>query len=344
MKYQLPILQKETSKEVHASQRQFHVSPVNADLHVITMVYNPSRYYTRYKLYQAFEQHVLNSGGVLWTVEVALRDRHFEVTDANNPYHLQLRTTDHLWLKENALNILARRLPADWEYVAWIDADILFARPDWVVETIHKLQEYKLIQMFTHAIDLNNYYQPQTIFNSFIYSYRKNRPWPILVNSKEEDRYYHMGGHQWHPGYAWAARRSAFNDLGGLGEIAILGSADHHMACALVNKVEESINGQTTQNFKDYWYRWQERANKFINGDIGYMNGTILHYWHGQKADRRYVDRWKILVDNNYDPVEDIYRDAQGLLQLNKNKPALRDQIKDYFSHRNEDYILNEPE
>ncbi len=116
------------------------------------------------------------------------------------------------------------------------------------------------------------------------------------------------------------------------------------MACALVNKVEESINGQTTQNFKDYWYRWQERANKFINGDIGYMNGTILHYWHGQKADRRYVDRWKILVDNDYDPVEDIYRDAQGLLQLNKNKPALRDQIKDYFSHRNEDYILNEPE
>lgn len=335
MKYEL---------ETEISSREYSLQKVTAvkdPLHVVTMVYNPARYSVRYKLYKAFEEYVAASGAILWTAEVALRDRNFEVTDPSNPQHLQLRTTDFLWLKENVLNLLVRRLPSNWKYVAWIDADVTFARADWVAECVHKLQEYKLIQMFSHALDLDNYYRPLTNFNSFLYSYVNNKPWPILVNS-EKGGYYSYGGSQWHPGYAWAARRSAYNDLGGLGEIAILGSGDHHMACALVNKVSESINGGATDDFKNYWYRWQERANKYINGNIGYMNGLLLHYWHGQKASRKYVDRWKILVDNEYSPVTDIYRDAQGMIQLAENKPQLRDGIKRYFSQRNEDYILEE--
>ncbi len=52
---------------------------------MVTVVSNPLRYYARYKLYQAFAKMVEEAGGILYTVELALRDRHFEVTDPQNP-------------------------------------------------------------------------------------------------------------------------------------------------------------------------------------------------------------------------------------------------------------------
>ncbi len=118
MKYIHPIEQMGGARDVHPSLKQHHITPINADLHVLTVVTNPPRFYSRYKLYQAFEKHVLDSGGIPWTIELAFRDRHFEVTDPNNPNHIQLRSPAQLWHKENLLNILLRRLPANFEYVA----------------------------------------------------------------------------------------------------------------------------------------------------------------------------------------------------------------------------------
>ncbi len=205
------------------------------------------------------------------------------------------------------------------------------------------LQHHKVIQMFSHALDLGPDFQPLTMFDSFMYSYSNGRPWPTLVNSKRKrknsNHYYHMDGYKWHPGYAWAARRSALNDLGGLGEIAILGSGDHHMACALIGKVNESIHNGASQAFKDYWNRWQDRAEQYIKRDVGYMNGLICHYWHGKKQHRKYIERWDVLIRNDYDPTTDIYRDAQGVFQLSGNKPKLRDDLRAYFAQRNEDGI-----
>ena len=62
-----------------------------------------------------------------------------------------------------------------------------------------------------------------------------------------------------------------------------------------------------------------------------------MHYFHGNKADRKYQDRWKILVDNQFDPLVDIYKDSNGLWQLDDTKIKLRDSIRRYFRERNED-------
>jgi len=109
------------------------------------------------------------------------------------------------------------------------------------------------------------------------------------------------------------------------------------MACAFIDRVHESIHGQMAQTYNKYWRGWQERAMRSVKLDIGYVPGLLLHYWHGAKRDRKYVDRWQILTRNNFDPTEDIIRDAQGLWQLAGNKPGLRDDIRDYFNQRNED-------
>ena len=99
-------------------------------LDVVAVVSNPCRYRSRYDLYRAFERHMHASGVRLTTVELAFGERPWEVTEPDNPRHVRLRTAYELWHKENLINLGVQHLPRDWKYVAWIDADVSFARPD----------------------------------------------------------------------------------------------------------------------------------------------------------------------------------------------------------------------
>lgn len=360
MKYIRPSDHADSHQDCHPSQRQHHVKPVSSKLHVITAITNPNRFYARYKLFHAFEKMVEDAGAVLTTVELAVRDRHFEVTDSANPDHVQLRSPDLLWHKENLVNIGVRqclwRYP-EAEYFAWIDADVQFVRPDWVNETLHQLQIYKVVQMWSHSIDLGPDLQPIASCASLISSYIRDRQilqpihagrgnansavgrGPGIFRDEMADAY---GGKPkatglLHSGYAWAARRSALADLGGLGDIAILGSGDRHMAYALLGEVKRSFPKNLSQSYYDYWLEWQDRAEEFIQRKVGIVPGTLLHYWHGSKAHRRYQDRWHILAQNKFDWMKDLKKDPQGVWQLTSRNWRLRDDLLNYFFVRNED-------
>lgn len=359
MKYITPADQAANQREVHPSQRQIHIKPVSAPLYVVTAYSNTQRFYSRQKLYHAFAKMCADAGAILLTVELAFRDRHFEVTEPGNPFHIQLRSPAEVWHKENLLNIGLSRLPADCEYVAWVDADVSFARPDWVTETIHQLQHFKVVQMFSHAQDVSPVhdlgpdFQMSRPMASFAHSYMNGlslENWSrgsVQAGIKQAQQQatgcsgYSTGAQWWlwHTGYAWAARRSAIADLGGLGDIAALGSADHHMAAALVGRVEETIAGGMQPSYWEYWRQWQALADRHIAGNIGSVPGLLLHYWHGPKTGRKYIDRWKILVDNKFDHNLDLKYDIQGVLALTERNRGLRDGIMAYFRQRNEDSI-----
>ncbi len=300
--------------------------PMNAVLDVITVISNPVRYRTRYKLYKQFEKHMLDSGARLTTVEMAYGNREFEITEPNNPRHVQLRSGYELWHKENMINIGINRLPADWEYVAWVDADVMFIRPDWVQETIQQLQHFRVVQMFAHCLDLDPHYNPMSTHKGFCYSY---------INKLLGGNAYEF----WHPGYAWAARRETIDGIGGLLDWAILGAADHHMATAFIGAAMKTCHGKMSNSYKEYLMRWQAEADRHVQRNIGFVDGTILHYWHGKKKDRKYIERWSVLTENQYDPRLDIKKDWQGLWQLTDRSIKLRDGIRQYFRQRNEDSI-----
>ncbi len=111
------------------------------------------------------------------------------------------------------------------------------------------------------------------------------------------------------------------------------------MAGALIGKVLMTVNSGVQQRYIDKLLTWQDRATREIDGNIGYVDGLLLHYWHGKKKDRQYSDRWKILVEDKFDPDLDLKRDAQGLWQLTDRNPKLRDDLRCYFRSRNEDSI-----
>lgn len=303
--------------------------PDLSKLWVITVISNPARYSSRYELYQKFKKAVETAGANLLTVETAFGDRPHELIDPSDHKNLALRTWDEIWHKENMINLGVAQLPDDWQYVAWVDADVEFMRQDWVEETIHQLQHYHVVQMFQNAVDLGPTGEVIKLHDGFVWSYRSGKPLP-----EPKKNYPH-----WHPGYAWACSREAFDKLGGLLDIAILGSADHHMAWALVGHVLRYAPKAVTPGYKRHLEVWQERALTHIKKDIGYVPGSIYHHWHGRKKDRRYVERWQILLKHRYDPDFDLQRDWQGLYMLSSEGERMRQDLRNYFHVRNEDSI-----
>lgn len=119
---------------------------------------------------------------------------------------------------------------------------------------------------------------------------------------------------------------------------AILGGADMfmwHMLSGTMRQWPWSLGKDGVRKLKI----WQDRSDKYIKQKVGYINGLLLHYWHGNKKHRGYKDRGQILVDGKFNPEKDIYRDYQGLWQLRDDNILLRDGIRKYFQNRNEDSV-----
>lgn len=345
---------------------------IHQPLYCVIPIFNPVRFKSRWKHLRDFQRHIRESGAIPIIIEAAFGERDFALEEHAPPLddlchngefksfgpahvppsarlpnsragqdYIKVRAgqQSEIWLKENLQNIAVQHLPEDAKYIAFIDADITFARPDWVSETLHALQHYDVVQMFTSAINLSPEHTPLEINMGFAYCHWHNMP-----HGKWKKGHYGGDGQHhpgmpngWHTGFAWAWRRSALNHVGGLIDFAILGSADNHMARALVGRVEESLNPKLSEGYKTRVRHWQRRALQHIKGNIGYIDGTILHAWHGRIYNRRYWDRWKILIKHGFDPDSDLKKDWRGLLALTDQKPGLRDDVRRYFRARFED-------
>lgn len=310
-------------------------------LHVITMISNPVRFSSRYRLWEEFNERMRRCGVSLWTAELQLGARPFAITDPTNPRHIQLRGRDELWAKENCLNVLARHLPDDWEYVAWVDADVEFVgwkHPgDWAMEAIDMLQVYQVIQLWQTATDLGPTGEALQTFQSFMSRY-------IAEGAMHPETVYH----EWHPGFAWACTREAWEAMGGLFDVGVAGAGDRHMALALVGQAALSYHKDAPEPYRRAVLDWERRQLPSIRMDVGFMKGHLIHYWHGKKKDRRYWDRWEILNETDFNPGVDLVPNYQGIYELSRRgikeedfarSVRLRDLLRHYFRVRNEDSI-----
>lgn len=320
-------------------KRLLYKSPcenVDNTLYIITIIFNPVGYKSRYKLYEDFKPYIKFSGAKLLTVEVAFGDRPFVVTSANDPWNLQLRTTHELWHKEGAINAGFKhllRLVPNAKYMGWFDADIKFTNPNWVKDTIKALHRYDIVQPFSEAHNLNARYESMWKVASSLkhfhnkLGYDQHPPIP----SK-----YLCGGH---PGLAWAARVSTFKKLEGLMDFCIAGSGDTHMLNALLGDVKIFYKPGMTKPFQDALQLWADRADEHVKRNIGYVDGICYHYWHGRSEQRGYEKRWDITNYHQFDPSKDIVMQPNGLYAWAGNKPKLAYDLRRSMSERNEDAI-----
>ncbi len=321
----------------------------------MTCIFNPAGYKSRTKLYHKFAEYLKSINVVLITIELQYGKIPFEATEPDNPNHIQLRTDSVMWHKEQLVNLATQRLPMNWEYMAWIDADLLFLNDNWVHDTIRTLQFHPVVQMFGQAHDLS-------ITNEIIATHQ-GIGWAYVNDKvKTEDVYTKMYGTKgqhygipiekfekipktkvgfFHPGFAWAIRRDAYNNMGGLLDCPILGSADTHMAYSFIGCMESTLHEGYSEPYKDCLRAWQARADKYIRRNLGYVPGSVVHYWHGRKKDRGYTTRFNILIDNQYNPHTDIEKDHQGLYRWTDRSLKLRQDVYKYFLSRNEDLTID---
>ena len=315
-------------------------------LYVICPISNPRRFRTRYELYKNYEKHIEESGAILYTIEMAFGGREFEITQANHPRHIQVRGQHEIWYKENLINIAISKLPPDWKYVAWVDGDCKFVRDDWAQETIHQLQHHQIVQMWSQLQDVSPDFEllPTNYPNSFCHNWCNGRS-PIKLPGKQSTQYpYPINDNKsWYgpPGLAWAARREAIDSLGGLIDWGIVGSGDSYMASSLIGGVQYQLRKDFHPDYVNQFMIWQDRAEKHIRRNIGCVNGLVIHYYHGNKTNRKYVDRNNIVATHKFNPLTDLKKDWQGLYQLvdhgDVRSMNLRDELRNYFRHRNED-------
>jgi len=301
--------------------------PIEDVLHVILVISNPCLYATRYILMKEFVQRMEHQepNVLLYVVELAYNDQVFRVTEEGNPRHLQLQTETPLWHKENMINLGVKNLlPPYYKAFAWIDADIEFESLTWAQDTLKLLNGSKdIVQLFSHCVDMDYQEETLSIRSSAGYQYCKGQG------------YKSSGNDYWHPGYAWAITRKAYEKIGGLYEVGILGSGDFIMLMSLLGKGELSLN---KQNSADYKKTVQDFQKKISTLRLGYVPGLIRHYYHGSKKNRQYTERWKILIEHCYQPSVHITRDEKGLLIPTPEFPdGLKKDIMKYFWERNED-------
>jgi hypothetical protein len=238
--------------------------------------------------------------------------------------HIRLTSGTRVWLKENLINMGVRNLPKNWKYMAWIDADIQFLNENWVADTIDELQTADVVQLWQNAVNLGPKGETLKIDKSFAYMFiGSGTKWT------PSDKYGF-----WHTGYAWACTREAFQNMGGLIDWAILGSGDRHMAMALAGLGEHSAPGNIHENYKVLLKLYESRVRKL---KTAWVSGTIVHYWHGSFADRRYRERWDILTKNRFDPFDDIGYTDSGLVQLSPKGKRFEKFLDEYFTGRRED-------
>lgn len=298
---------------------------------VITPYTNTQQYKVRKKLYLQFAQYIKQCGLDLFTVELAINDQPFEVTENNNPFHLQIRGNQEFWFKENLQQIMIDRLPKRYDTVLLIDGDCMFTNPNWIQDTLNQLEQTPVIQLWSQYVNLGpDLHQLDKPTYSFTYTYNHS------INTGKNKIY---GA----PGLAWGWKRSILDKIGMM-ECCIVGGGDTRMVHGMINdlqttlSIDENITSYTAVNgHHRSMLKWAENAYDVLDGNIGYINNLAIHYFHGSKKNRAYTKRHEILVEHKYDPELDLVKDSQGLLILNPNKTEMIKDISEYFKSRNED-------
>ncbi len=304
-----------------------------SQLHVFTARSNPLHWAAPHRNWLRFAQGMLDAGVSLTVIECAYgEEEHLCAIDGAR--HIAVRAKTRVWNKENLLNIGVHRTP-EAHYIAWIDADVLFRRTDWAIGTLRALQHYDVVQPWSDAYDLGPNDEHMAHHRSFCRQFFHRQP--MVADGRPY--WQGDGGPNVYPhsGYAWAMTRQAFDWLGGLFELGGMGSGDHHMSLALIGEANRSVPGGVSDAYLREVMRWQDRALRHINRNIGFVPGTIEHLFHGRKSDRGYQSRWDMFIKNNFDPLDDLKRNSHGVLEFTSNKPELRHDFDVYLRSRNED-------
>ncbi|MFF4607839.1 hypothetical protein ACFY12_34520 [Streptomyces sp. NPDC001339] len=312
-------------------------STAGSPVWAITSYFNPIGYRSRRDNYHLFRK---NLQVPLVTVEHSTTGR-FDLDGDDADILIHLDGGDVMWQKERLLNVALEAIPATCQAVAWLDCDVLLHNPDWAGQSLAKLDESLLVQPFSSA------YEGQAAGDarlpaatprvatrpSFAARYARRELSP------EEIRTWRIGHDPVpiHCGYAWVGRLDLLLEHG-FYDASIMGGGTRESATAAIGEIEAAARCHPRSRAQlDHFLTWARKWSSAIDGRIGYVEGELMHLWHGETADRGYGKRYSILTDHDFDPCVDIALTGGGCWKWGTPKKRLHEQVARYFTTRHED-------
>jgi glycosyltransferase involved in cell wall biosynthesis/D-alanine-D-alanine ligase-like ATP-grasp enzyme len=239
----------------------------------------------------------------------------------------QVRATSLLWHKETLLNRAIAELDERFKYIFWLDADVLFTNPNWLVEGVERLQTATILQPFEYCLHLERdrfipaptpLAQNPQAWRSFCATLKTASNYQINAN------HYDCGN----VGFAWGARRSILAAVP-LFERALVGGADRIVAHAAAGQIPHPLVEKAFGDNLIEVERWSSEFYAQTEGKIGYVTGDLYHLWHGNLSDRQYITRSQDFKGKTQSITE---RDEQGLFTT--DDPQIDRYMQGYFDRR----------
>jgi hypothetical protein len=252
---------------------------------VLCTYFNPQHSAITLSNYKRFRSALNRQEVVVWTAELVLDDDKPEISDAI----LKVQSTRKEavpWQKERLINILINLLTDCYiGNVAWMDADVILLNDKWVEIADAMLCMYPVVQLFSQAYYLDRISQLKHERTSAAALYQKSTP-------------YYDDFIKAQPGLAWAARLDVLRGIG-LYENMITGSGDTVAFRGFTGTAQLRLAHLASQELQADIAKWCAAMYDRVQGKVGCVPGTALHLYHGELANRRYEDRWRLLEDFN---------------------------------------------
>ena len=181
---------------------------------------------------------------------------------------VQLHAPYMLWYKESIINLAMRHFRNQYKYLMWIDSGFLLDN-DWVDKSLAKLEQYPLVQCFSHGVWLDTDGTEIRRTNGIGYSL-------TVANAS--------------PGGAWIARSEICHDHF-LYDKNIVGGGDAAWAFPLLG-LEYPRDLCSLEHYHDYM-RWLHNSET-MGIESSFIDGCFYHLWHAHIANRRHRARHKM--------------------------------------------------
>ena len=303
------------------------------DLCIISTYYNPCNYKSKKENFDKFLYSLIDSELHFIIIESVFENEEFTLQKHKNIK--RIRGKHLMWQKERLLNIALKFVPKKCSKIAWLDCDVLFENADWAVKTSTLLNCFNVIQPFEHAIRLPKncleYNHEGFIYEGFASIYKR---FPNLLLKGD------FGLHG-HTGFCWASHKNYILKHG-LYDCCISGSGDHMMAhafCGDWDRDSRCIRRIFGDN-KEYYFHftsWAKSIYPLIRAKMTFVEGSVLHLWHGEIENRKYTDRNKLLENIGYCPTKDLKLGKNQCWEWRRTSFLIENDMKDYFFSRKED-------
>ncbi|MGB5595455.1 MAG: hypothetical protein WBM32_02655 [Crocosphaera sp.] len=325
----------------------------------VTSYFNPLRYRSRKRNYLLFKSQLSIP---LLTIEWS-PDGNFELTEQDADFLIKLSSGDLMWQKERLLNIAFSQVPEQFKYIAWLDSDILFLEQDWVKKSEILLKDCYIIQPFSEIFYLDESTTKEFLKNgefkqnshltssqfkrrySFIHQYQKlgdqllKDDLNLRFNNQNSNKLSHQPAY----GFAWVARKDFINQHQ-LYDRAILGGSDILSCYALVNGTKILTETYQSVGWSFYtqnqtFFTWSEKIASVTHNQLSFLQGSLVHLFHGDLKNRQYISRMNGALKYNLDLDQDIVPTDEGLWKFTKKETqaSFNDYFYNYLQSRRED-------